>query len=143
MVTNGALGQHIFKSYRNINQRPLDNYTTDILGRWTGEGTSNSIPRVTVGNHINDSYISDRYIEKGDYWKCSNFTVGYDFKKLLTLIPLQQLRLYLSVQNLFVVTSYSGMDPEVGQGKEAWASGIDNGYYPNPRSFMVGASIKF
>lgn len=143
MVTNGALGQHIFKSYRNINQRPLDNYTTDILGRWTGEGTSNSIPRVTVGNHINDSYISDRYIEKGDYWKCSNLTVGYDFKKLFTLIPLQQLRLYLSVQNLFVVTSYSGMDPEVGQGKEAWASGIDNGYYPNPRSFMVGASIKF
>lgn len=143
MVTNGALGGHLFKSYRNINQRPLDNYTTDILGRWRGEGTSVSIPRVTLGNHINDAYVSDRYIEKGDYWRCSNLTFGYDFKKLFTLVPLQQLRLYVSVQNLFVVTSYSGMDPEVGQGREAWASGIDIGYYPNPRSYMLGASIKF
>lgn len=143
MVTNGALGGHLFKSYRNINQRPLDNYTTDILGRWRGEGTSVSIPRVTLGNHINDAYISDRYIEKGDYWRCSNLTFGYDFKKLFTLVPLQQLRLYVSVQNLFVVTSYSGMDPEVGQGRESWASGIDIGYYPNPRSYMLGASIKF
>ena len=143
MVTNGALGQHIFKSYRNINQRPLDNYTTDILGRWTGEGTSNHIPRVTLGNHINDAYISDRYIEKGDYWRCSNLTFGYDFKKLFPLVPLQQLRLYVSVQNLFVVSPYSGMDPEVGQGRESWASGIDIGYYPNPRSYMLGASLKF
>lgn len=143
MVTDGAMGQHIFKSYRNSGQQPLDNYTTEILGRWTGEGTSNDIPRVTLGNHINDAYISDRYIEKGDYWRCSNLTFGYDFKRIFSKTPLQQIRLYLNVQNLFVVTSYSGIDPEVGQGSESWASGIDIGFYPNPRSYILGASIKF
>lgn len=143
MVTNGVLGVQIFKSYRNVGQRPLDNYTTEILGRWTGEGTSNKIPRVTLGNHINDAYISDRYIESGNYWRCSNMTLGYDFKKLFKSVPLQQLRLYFSAQNLFVVTPYSGTDPDVGQGRESWASGIDIGFYPNPRTFMIGASIKY
>lgn len=143
MNTDGAFGHHILKCYRNITQGPKSNYTTDILGRWTGEGTSNSIPRVTMNNHINDSYISDRYIEKGNYWRCSNLTFGYDFKNGFKNIPFEQLRLYFSVQNLFIVTSYSGIDPTVVTGSESWASGIDLGNYPSTRNFIFGASIKF
>ena len=143
MVNDGALGASNFRTYRNIGQRDLDNYTTEILGRWIGEGTSNTIPRVTLGNHINDSYISDRYVQKTDYWRCSNITLGYDFKKMMKKSAVQQMRLFVSAQNLFVVTDYEGMDPEVGQGTESWASGIDIGFYPNPRIFMIGVSIKY
>jgi len=144
MVNNGVLGASVFRSYRNIGQRDLDNYTTEILGRWIGEGTSNTVPRVMLGNVINDSYISDRYVQKADFWRCSNMTLGYDFKKLMKKsFPIQQMRFYISAQNLFVITPYKGMDPEVGQGSEGWAGGIDIGNYPNPRTFMVGITIRY
>lgn len=143
VVTNGVLGNQIARSYRSPNV-PYENYTTGILDRWHGEGTSNHIPRVTLSAHINDLYISDRYIENGSYWRIANVTLGYDFKKLFTKLPLQQVRLYLTGQNLATITKYKGFDPEVGYGNNAsWASGIDLGFYPSPRVFMVGVSVKY
>lgn len=143
VVTNGVAGNQIARAYRSANL-PFENYTTEILGRWHGEGTSNSIPRVTASGHINDLYVSDRYIESGSYWRISNITVGYDFKKLFTGLPLQQARLYVTGQNLATITKYKGLDPEVGYGFDSsWASGIDLGFYPSPRVFMVGVSIKY
>ena len=142
-MTNGVAGNQIARAYRSANL-PFENYTTEILGRWHGEGTSNSIPRVTASGHINDLYVSDRYIESGSYWRISNITVGYDFKKLFTGLPLQQARLYVTGQNLATITKYKGLDPEVGYGFDSsWASGIDLGFYPSPRVFMVGVSIKY
>lgn len=82
MTSNGVLGNQIIKSYRRFMDKPQENYAQDILGRWHGEGTSNTIPRVTMDNHINDTYISDRYVENGDYWRISNLTLGYDFKHI-------------------------------------------------------------
>lgn len=65
-------------------------------------------------------------------------------KKLFKNLPLKQLRLYVAAQNLFTITGYSGMDPEVGYGGyQNWVSGIDLGFYPSPRTYMVGANIKF
>ena len=142
MTSNGVLGNQIIKSYRRFMDRPQENYTTDILGRWHGEGTSNSIPRVSMKNHINDVYISDRYVENGDYWRISNLTVGYDFKRLWKKIPLSQARLYVTGQNIATLTGYSGFDPEVGYG-DNWAGGIDLGFYPAPVSFLVGVSLKY
>lgn len=147
ITTNGSFGNQIIKSYRGAGDSPQDNYTTEIFGRWHGEGTSNKIPRITNGTHINRQYISDLYVENGDYWRINNITLGYDFKKLFKKVPFEQLRLYITAQNLFTITGYSGMDPEIGTSTDdtnsGWASGIDVGFYPLPRTYMVGANIKF
>jgi len=78
--------------------------------------------------------------------KISNVTLGYDFKKLFPKMPLTQARLYVTAQNLFTITKYSGMDPEIGSNagtSDNWASGIDIGMYPSPRTFLVGVNLKF
>ena len=144
VTMNGALGSQIMKSYRSYVDFTWQNYTSDILGRWHGEGTSNRLPRLTMGTHTNTQFNSDLYMEDGDYLRMQNITIGYDFKKLFKNLPLQQLRLYVAAQNLFTITGYSGMDPEVGYGGyQDWVSGIDLGFYPSPRTYMVGANIKF
>ncbi len=139
----GVAGNQIAKSYRNWTNKPFNNYTTEILGAWNGEGTSNTIPAVN-GSSINYGYISDLYIENGDYFRVTNITLGYDLKKSLKSMPVSQCRIYGTVQNPFTFTKYSGMDPEVGYNAgESWATGIDLGYYPSARTFMVGCNIKF
>ena len=135
----GAIGNKIVQAYgQNGGQ---SNYTTEILNRWTGEGTSNRIPRVTVNNI--DWQFSDLYIHAGDYLKISNISFGYDFAKLIHLKAISQCRIYGSVQNAFTFTKYNGMDPEVGYGVENWVSGVDLGYYPRPRTLLVGVNLKF
>jgi TonB-dependent starch-binding outer membrane protein SusC len=145
MLANGAFGQQIARSWRRWADSPQENYTTDIFGRWHGEGSSNKYPRLTYGSSPNWQYISDIYIEDGDYLRISNVTLGYDLKKLVKSIPLAQARFFVAVQNLYTFTNYSGMDPEIGSsgGTYSWAKGIDIGYYPAPRTFMLGASLKF
>jgi TonB-linked SusC/RagA family outer membrane protein len=144
VAASGSFGQQIAKSYRSFADSPLQNYTTDIFGRWTGEGTSNKLPRLTAGSHINWQNISDIYIEDGDYLKIRNVTLGYDFKKLLPKLPLGQARLYFTAQNLYTFTGYSGMDPEIGFGNDkSWVNGVDLGYYPASRSYLVGVNLKF
>ena len=144
MTMNGAFGNQIMKSYRSYVDYTRQNYTSDIFGRWHGEGTSDRLPRLTSGTHSNWQYVSDLYMEDGDYLRMQNLTIGYDFKKLFKNLPLKQLRLYVAAQNLFTITGYSGMDPEVGYGGyQDWVSGIDLGFYPSPRTYMVGVNIKF
>ena len=139
----GAFGHQIAKSYRSFADSPLHNYTTAIFGRWTGEGTSNKLPRLTSGSHTNWQNISDIYIEDADFLRIQNITLGYDFKKLFPNMPLGQARLYVTAQNLFTFTEYSGMDPEIGYGGDSWAKGIDVGFYPAPRTYLVGVNLKF
>ncbi|MGQ1945707.1 SusC/RagA family TonB-linked outer membrane protein [Geofilum sp. OHC36d9] len=146
VTTNGAFGQQVAKSYRSFADSEKQNYTTEIFGRWYGEGTSNKLPRLTPGTHTNWQNISDIYIEDADYVKIQNLTLGYDFKKLFTNMPLSQARLYFSAQNLYTFTNYSGMDPEVGYGNgddSNWSRGIDLGFYPSPRTYLVGVNLKF
>ena len=140
LVAYGAAGNQIVQSYRN-HANSKANYTTAILNRWTGEGTSNRMPRVTDTN-INWQF-SDLYLQDGDYLRISNITLGYDFAKLLKLKAISQARLYVQVQNAFTFTKYDGMDPEIGYGTSDWVSGIDLGYYPRPRTFLVGVNLKF
>jgi hypothetical protein len=139
----GVGGNQNAKSYRNWTDKPFDNYTTDILGRWHGEGTSNKIPAMN-GSSINYSYVSDLYIEDADYFRISNLTLGYDLKRLFKSNIISKLRIYGTIQNLITFTGYSGMDPEVGYNAgESWASGIDVGFYPSARTYMIGCNINF
>ena len=137
---NGVVGNKIVQSYRNHTNKQA-NYTTEILNRWTGQGTSNKIPRVTETN-INWQF-SDLYIHDGDFLRINNITIGYDFSKLINWKYISQCRLYASVQNAFTFTKYNGMDPEIGYGTSSWVSGIDLGYYPRPRTYLFGVNLKF
>ncbi len=144
VTTVGKFGHQIAKSYRSFADKPLENYTTDIFERRHGEGTSNRLPRLTSGSHSNWQNISDIYIENGDYLKLQNLTVGYDLKNSIKALPFSQARIYFTAQNLFTITNYSGMDPEVGYGGgQGWVSGIDLGFYPSPRTYLVGVNLKF
>lgn len=146
LSANGSVGNQIVQSYRNHANKQA-NYTTAILDRWTGEGTSNRMPRVTETN-INWQF-SDLYIQDGDFLRISNITIGYDFAKLIKCKAISQARLYAQVQNAFTFTKYDGMDPEIGYGTEAkdgnpgWVSGVDLGYYPRPRTILFGVNLKF
>ncbi|GBU07404.1 SusC/RagA family TonB-linked outer membrane protein [Bacteroidales bacterium] len=140
MNANGVIGNKIVQSYRNHTNKQA-NFTTAILDRWTGEGTSNKMPRVTETN-INWQF-SDLYLQDGDFLRISNITLGYDLYRIIKWKHISQLRIYGSVQNAFTFTKYDGMDPEVGYGTSDWVSGIDLGYYPRPRTYLMGVNIKF
>lgn len=140
ILASGAAGQQIVQSYRSHTSK-FSNYTTAILDRWTGEGTSNKMPRVTEQN-INWQF-SDLFVQDADYLRISNITIGYDFSGFIKSGVLTQARIYGQVQNAFTFTKYDGMDPEIGYGTDSWASGIDIGYYPRPRTFLFGINLKF
>lgn len=144
----GAAGFQIAQSYRDPSSSQA-NYSRRILKRWTGEGTSNEIPRVTYGD-VGNWLFSDLYLQDGDYIRLQNLTMGYDFKKLISWNGLSKMRLYFQVQNLFTLTKYDGMDPEIGSfngtdgnSSDSWVSGVDMGYYPHPRTFIVGLNLAF
>lgn len=152
LILQGVYGNEILYGYR-AEARAFSNYTTDVLDRWTGPGTSNERPRVTTGAEGNQNYkrISDLYIEDGSYMKIRGLILGYDFSKgpLRNVDFLSQFRIYVSAQNLYTFTKYTGYDPEVGYGDldetryENYSIGIDNGYYPTPRTYIVGLNLKF
>ena len=144
----GAAGFQIAQSYRDPNSSQ-GNYSRQILDRWTGEGTSNRIPRVTYGD-VGNWQFSDLYLQDGDYIRLQNLTLGYDFKRLISWKGISKLRLYVQAQNLLTLTKYDGMDPEIGSyngtngnSSDSWVSGVDMGYYPHPRTFLVGMNIAF
>jgi len=146
---SGAFGQQVMQSYRQFALQDLQNFTNNLVNRyWTGEGSTNSFPRYSSGSHNNfkcNSYNSDIFIQNADYLKIRNITLGFDFKQVFKKIPFQQLRVFVTGQNLITITGYDGMDPEVGTGSgvDSWSSGIDTGFYPSPKVFMAGVSIKF
>ncbi|MCF0189825.1 MAG: TonB-dependent receptor [Marinilabiliaceae bacterium] len=142
---SGAFGHQIMQCYRTaLLANQYLHYTTSVLDRWHGEGTSNTAPRLVVGSE-NNQWVSSYYMQDADYFKIQNVTLGYDLCKAFKS-PFQQLRLYVQGQNLFTFTSYDGVDPECGSNAgtaNSWARGLDVGLYPSARTFIIGASIKF
>ncbi|WP_343691575.1 TonB-dependent receptor [Chitinophaga sp.] len=136
---SGVSGNQLVQSWRSPGG--FGNYTKEILQRWHGPGTSNRIPRVTEDG-VNWAEFSDLYVYDGKFLRISTITLGYDFARLAKKGYLGKLRVYASVLNAFTITGYKGMDPEVGY-NEGFSSGVDLGYYPRPRTYMVGANIRF
>lgn len=141
-----AGGQNVFGTHDYT--RAYNNYTTEILNRWTTEGTSNKIPRLTYGTDANGNYtkFSDLYVQDSDFFRIKAITLGCDITKLTDrLKPFSKFRIYASANNLFTFTKYKGMDPEVGFGNsnQTWARGIDVGFYPQPRTYMLGLNVNF
>ena len=146
---SGAFGQQVMQSYRQFALQDLEGFTNNFVNRlWTGEGSTNKFPRFSDGSHNNfkcNGYNSDIWAQNADYIKIRNITFGYDLKKAIKKLPFQTFRIFVTGQNLITITGYDGMDPEVGTGAPnvKWSSGIDTGYYPSPKVYMAGVSIKF
>ncbi len=136
----GAAGSKIFQGLRRLDIAN-SNYQTIAMSRWTGEGTSNTYPRLT-SNDLNGNFsnMSDFYLEKGDYFRLKQVQLGYTFKSsLLNKISVTKFRLYIQTENLITFTKYTGYDPEIGGG----VFGIDKGVYPQARSFIAGLQLQF
>jgi hypothetical protein len=94
--------------------------------------------------HFNSAEVSTRFLEKGDFLRLSNATLGYTFP--LTGSKIKSLRVSLSGQNLFLITNYSGLDPEVNTDKQrdnVPSRGIDYTSYPKARTFTLGLNASF
>lgn len=120
-------------------------YAGTIDKAWHGEGTSNSIPRLSV-NDANNNYkrVSSFFVEDGSYFRCKLLQIGYTLPKSFS--RLVGVRVSLSAQNLFTITNYSGMDPEraaLSGDAGIIETGIDGVGYPNPRTFLVGLNLTF
>ena len=142
----GAGGLEIYNADR---MQGLDasypfNLYSDITGRWTGPGTSNTIPRVSTLRENLNHRTSDLFIEKGDFLRLKNITLGYTLPAdIIEQMGLSRLRLYLSGQNVFILTDYSGLDPELGLSDNNLQQNVDFAQFPQARTFMLGANISF
>ncbi|MCB0686607.1 MAG: TonB-dependent receptor [Saprospiraceae bacterium] len=137
---NGQSGNLIYNSKK---QARFGTYNFDIsyLDRWTGEGTSNSEPRVTNGGHNYE--VSDRFLEDGTYWRIRNLSLGYSLPaQIISKYKIQQLRIYVSGTNIFTSTDYTGYAPEFSS-SNVLSVGIDTGVYPLAKTYNVGLNVVF
>ena len=119
------------KQILNYDSRPF-NSTTAVLNSWNGEGTSNTVPRLTM-NDNGGSKISSVFVEDASYLRLKNLEIGYTFGQKMEGIS--SVRVYASAQNLLTWTKYTGLDPES-------TSLIDQGTYPQSTSVMFGVKVK-
>ncbi|WP_299276777.1 TonB-dependent receptor [uncultured Psychroserpens sp.] len=134
-----SIGNEIVRNYER--NQPLTNRSVTFLDRWTGPGTSNTDPRVTTGPTSNGLF-SDYFVEDGSFVRLQNVQLGYTFDKLLENSKLDNLRVYVSASNLFTLTEYRGYDPTASTGAPI-GGGIDQGFYPSPRTYLLGVNLKF
>ena len=136
----GIAGNKIYNANNidNTGMAAAYNQTTDVLKRWQGEGTSNSMPRAVFGDPNQNTRVSDRFVENASYLRLKNITLSYTFpKQWLQKAQIENARLSLSCENVATITGYSGFDPEVG------INGIDQNRYPISRTFSLGLNFNF
>lgn len=138
IFAQGVSGNDIYNGLRRLDI-PSANWTTDALGRWTGVGTSTTYPRLVTGDpNKNFSNPSTFHLSNGAYFRIKTIQLGYTLPKTASKkIGLQNLRVYVGANNLFTATKYAGFDPEIGGS----SYGIDRGYYPQARSFLLGINL--
>jgi TonB-linked SusC/RagA family outer membrane protein len=141
MQLYAAVGQKIVRNYER--QQPYANQLAYTIGRWTGPNSTNENPRLTTSLTRNNVF-SDYYVEDGSFLRLRNLQIGYTLKgQQLQKLKMNGLRIYLSANNLYTLTKYMGYDPDLGSVGGALGAGIDNGFYPQARSIMMGFSIRF
>ena len=134
-----SVGNDIVRNYERFQQ--LTNRSKSFLDRWTGPGTSTSSPRVTTAATSNTQF-SEFFVEDGSFIRIQNIQFGYTLPDAFSKkLKLDSFRVYTSVTNAFTFTKYKGYDPTASSGSPIGA-GIDNGFYPTPRTFLVGLNVK-
>jgi TonB-dependent starch-binding outer membrane protein SusC len=149
----GVQGNKIFNAERVIVEGMirLFNSGTQVLDAWTPTNTDTDMPRARSGDPSGNARVSTRWIENGSYLRMKNIQIGYNFTagklQSWTKGVVQRFRVYISSQNLFTITDYTGWDPEVGavntKANRQLTTGIDYGQYPSARSFQAGIQVGF
>jgi TonB-linked SusC/RagA family outer membrane protein len=135
-----SIGNDIVRNYERFQQ--LTNRSVNFLDRWTGEGSNNSDPRVTTSATSNTQF-SEYFVEDGSFVRLQNVQFGYTFSDdLFGKNSINGLRLYASVSNLVTLTKYRGYDPTATSNAPIGA-GIDQGFYPTPKTYLLGLNFKF
>lgn len=142
MLLTGSYGNDIFNGAQRQDLR-YTNRPVSALDRWTGEGSTNEVPRYTWIDVNNNARVSDLYIEDGSYVRIKNIQIGYTLpRSILNRIGASKWRFYVSAENLYTLTNYSGSDPEIGA-LSSLDMGIDRGVYPHARTWRIGTSVSF
>lgn len=143
------------KIYNQINTdiegfyRPFNITERIATQSWTGEGSTNEFPRLSFDGAVNNKRPSTRFLESGSYLRLKNVQLGYTVSNtLVKTLKLSSVRVFVSAQNVFTVTKYTGIDPEIytnsnSLGDGARAVGIDFGTYPSARTFTIGVNANF
>lgn len=154
MFLQGIYGNEILNFHKQAlyDTHSFYNKHTDVLtDAWSGDGSSNQIPRIGMGDANQNNRVSDRYVEDGSFLRLKNIQIGYSLPEtIINNVSIKRCRIYLSATNLITLTKYSGYDPEVGMGgwysvdnKPALNKGIDNGGNPLARTFQAGFQLSF
>lgn len=142
----GAAGVEIFNADRMQGLDPTYpfNMYEEVQNRWHGEGTSNSIPRMTTLRDNLNHRSSDLFIENGNYFRLKTLTLGYELPpNVNSFVGTSGIRIYATGVNVFTLTPYSGIDPELGYTDGNLQRNVDFAQYPQPRSWTFGISIDF
>jgi TonB-linked SusC/RagA family outer membrane protein len=133
----GQAGNKIFQGLHRLDILTA-NYTKAALGRWTGPGTSTVWPRLTDADANNNfEYNSSFFLQSGTYFRFRTLQLGYTLAKdVVKKLGIQRLRVYLTGENLITFTKYTGYDPDI-------SGSIDQGFYPQARTYIVGLSVGF
>ncbi len=148
----GVYGNQIFNGARwyTENGTAYFNLDTRMLDRWTGAGSTNDVNLPRMNNKdANNIMISDRYIEDGSYVRLKTLQLGYTLdESLSSKLRIKKCRVYVGAENLFTLTRYSGLEPEVGMGvlkngtrNTSLTIGVDRTTYPQARTFLVGLNL--
>lgn len=137
-IQNHMKRQLLSMNYGNLST----NRGAEILNAWTPTNTDTDIPALSLTDDNNESRFSSYYVENGSYMKMKYLKLSYALpKNLIKKIGASNLEVYGQVENVFTLTSYTGLDPEILPGE--YGARIDNGAYPRPRTFTVGLNFQF
>ncbi|UII26417.1 SusC/RagA family TonB-linked outer membrane protein [Fulvivirga maritima] len=147
LLFNGSFGNDIYnltKYKTHFFNQSAYNKNNEVLGAWTPENPGSEIPRVSLDDPNNNIRVSSFYVEDGTYFKLYNVQLGYTFPSQKGM----ELRLYGQVNNVFTITGYDGMTPEIGLQSYSNSNrnldiGIDRGLYPPSRTFTLGVNMSF
>lgn len=145
MFFYGVYGNEIFNHNRFHTESFSKSFNQGVaaLNAWTPSNPSNEYPRYTDNHTGNVQVPSSRFVEDGSYFRLQNITLGYTFpERIIQEYNIDGLRVYATAQNLFTLTKYSGMDPEISGGGTL-ARGIDDSNYPMARTIALGIEFRF
>ncbi|WP_372754489.1 SusC/RagA family TonB-linked outer membrane protein [Labilibaculum sp.] len=138
----GTIGNDIF-DFSQRTDIPSMNRPSWILNRWTGEGSSYKIPRVTSEDPNSNWRSSDLYIKNGSYLRLKNIQLGYTIpSSIIRKDIVRKFRVYVAAENLLTFSDYEGFEPEIASG-DYTTIGVDKGIYPQSRTITFGANITF
>jgi len=151
ILFQGVAGNSVYNTFRANAENLLGggrNALASVSERWQGEGTSNEMPRATAIDLNSNNRFSSRWVESGSFLRFKNVQLGYSLPRVVLdkVKAFQSARVYVAATNLFRITKYSGLDPEVvsyGSAASQLQAGTDNANIPQPVTVQIGANLTF